>query len=61
MFWTAPELLRDGVHGGENKTGKGDVYSFAIILQEIIYRAPPFHACNETNMIPKGMNGRPVV
>uniref|UniRef100_A0A183SFY8 Guanylate cyclase n=1 Tax=Schistocephalus solidus TaxID=70667 RepID=A0A183SFY8_SCHSO len=44
MLWTAPELLRDltEVHMG---TPKGDVYSFAIIMQEIICRCAPFPGC----------------
>ena len=39
MLWTAPELLRGG---GREGTKNGDVYSFAIILQEILLRAHPF-------------------
>ncbi|CAD5111743.1 DgyrCDS1026 [Dimorphilus gyrociliatus] len=38
-LWTAPELLRNPVDTGSQK---GDVYSFAIICQEIIYRNGPF-------------------
>ncbi|XP_053719590.1 guanylate cyclase 2G [Synchiropus splendidus] len=49
MFWTAPELLRQvGLHG----TPKGDIYSFAIIMWELMYnsRAGPYH---EINLEPK--------
>jgi hypothetical protein len=41
LLWTAPELLRLKTIP-INGTQKGDVYSFAIIVQEIAYRAPPF-------------------
>jgi len=40
-LWTAPELLRVPNPSPEG-TPKGDVYSFAIICQEIIYRKGPF-------------------
>ncbi|KAJ7990637.1 hypothetical protein DPEC_G00302460 [Dallia pectoralis] len=41
QFWTAPEFLRDAeiFHKG---TYKGDVYSFAIILQEVVVRGAPY-------------------
>uniref|UniRef100_A0A8C6NN08 Guanylate cyclase n=1 Tax=Nothobranchius furzeri TaxID=105023 RepID=A0A8C6NN08_NOTFU len=41
LFWTAPEFLRDltNYHKG---TYKGDVYSFAIILQEVVVRGLPY-------------------
>ncbi|XP_072255463.1 retinal guanylyl cyclase 1 [Pyxicephalus adspersus] len=41
LFWTAPELLRDPLvnHKG---TYRGDVYSFAIIMQEVIIRGGPY-------------------
>nr|AYD91324.1 retinal guanylyl cyclase 1 GC-E [Aptychotrema vincentiana] len=40
-LWTAPELLRDP--SLERKgTFRGDVYSFSIIMQELIVRGPPF-------------------
>lgn len=41
LFWTAPEHLRshDPTQSGSKK---GDVYSFAIILQEIMTRSGPF-------------------
>ncbi|KAK3095510.1 hypothetical protein FSP39_015523 [Pinctada imbricata] len=41
LLWTAPEHLRDpfpGMRGSE----KGDMYSLAIIMQEIILRKQPF-------------------
>jgi len=41
QLWTAPELLRMTTRP-INGTQKADVYSFAIVLQEIIYRAMPY-------------------
>ncbi|ODM99906.1 Guanylyl cyclase GC-E [Orchesella cincta] len=41
LLWTAPELLRDESlrrHG----TQAGDVYSFAIIMQEVLVRGEPY-------------------
>ena len=46
-FWRAPELLN--YSGPAN--AKGDVYSFGIILQEIITRNEPY---GDTNMEPIG-------
>jgi serine/threonine protein kinase len=42
LLWTAPEILRVGVKNMPYGTQKGDVYSFAIVLQEILTREPPF-------------------
>ena len=43
MLWTAPELLRLPVElRPPTGTKAGDVYSFAIITQEILYRALPY-------------------
>ncbi|XP_055341662.1 atrial natriuretic peptide receptor 1-like isoform X2 [Paramacrobiotus metropolitanus] len=39
LLWTAPELLDTPFGKG---TPEGDVYAFAIILQEVIMREPPF-------------------
>ena len=41
LLWTAPELLRSDELFGRG-TQKGDVYSFAIIMQEVILRSDPF-------------------
>uniref|UniRef100_A0AAQ4P3N1 Guanylate cyclase n=1 Tax=Gasterosteus aculeatus aculeatus TaxID=481459 RepID=A0AAQ4P3N1_GASAC len=39
LLWTAPELLRKPVQGG---SFSGDVFSFSIIIQEVISRSLPF-------------------
>ena len=57
MLWTAPEILVE-----RNKTQdkfvpgtqKGDVYSFAIIVQEILYRNGPFFISEDDQPEPKG-------
>ncbi|KAJ8281932.1 hypothetical protein COCON_G00044510 [Conger conger] len=41
QLWTAPELLRDTAKERKGSF-QGDVYSFAIIMQEIISRSSPF-------------------
>lgn len=52
MYWTAPELLRK-VSGQVSVAPKGDVYSFAIILWEIMYssKSGPYQ---DINLEPKG-------
>lgn len=52
MYWTAPELLRQ-VGEAVNGTPKGDVYSFAIIMWELMYssKAGPYQ---DINLEPKG-------
>lgn len=47
MLWVAPELLPLTVIPGTPATQKGDVYSFAIILEEIIGRGGPFSAARQ--------------
>ena len=45
LLWTAPELLRLPEHDRpQSGTKPGDVYSFAILMQEILYRAAPYFA-----------------
>uniref|UniRef100_A0A8C8DWN7 Guanylate cyclase n=1 Tax=Oryzias sinensis TaxID=183150 RepID=A0A8C8DWN7_9TELE len=41
LLWTAPEVLRSG-QAGLHGTLPADVYSFAIIMQEVVIRGPPF-------------------
>uniref|UniRef100_A0A3B4USJ9 Guanylate cyclase n=1 Tax=Seriola dumerili TaxID=41447 RepID=A0A3B4USJ9_SERDU len=41
LLWTAPEILRSG-QPGLHGTLPGDVFSFAIIMQEVVIRGPPF-------------------
>ncbi|XP_017564963.2 atrial natriuretic peptide receptor 1 [Pygocentrus nattereri] len=44
LLWRAPELLRHTMPA--NGTQKGDVYSFGIIAQEVVYRRGPFYTPN---------------
>ncbi|XP_048858484.1 LOW QUALITY PROTEIN: retinal guanylyl cyclase 2-like [Brienomyrus brachyistius] len=41
LLWIAPEILR-GSFPGLHCTMQGDVYSFSIIMQEVVVRGPPF-------------------
>ena len=52
LFWTAPELLqvRDRKSVQCTKTQKGDVYSYGIILYEILTRDEPYY-----QLEPKGV------
>ncbi|CAF0889963.1 unnamed protein product [Rotaria sordida] len=51
LLWSSPEIIRDP-HAPIQGSQKGDVYSFSIILHEIIYRRGLF-AINETGVTPK--------
>uniref|UniRef100_UPI0037E743A5 retinal guanylyl cyclase 2 n=1 Tax=Semicossyphus pulcher TaxID=241346 RepID=UPI0037E743A5 len=42
LLWTAPEILRIFGQPGLHGTPSGDVYSFAIVMQEVVMRGPPF-------------------
>ncbi|KAL0179299.1 hypothetical protein M9458_024741 [Cirrhinus mrigala] len=52
MYYTAPEFLRE-VYYPSNGTQKGDVFSFAIIMRELIYSTEvgPYH---DVHLEPKG-------
>lgn len=50
LLWTAPELLRDP-NALPYGTQKGDIYSFGILLYEIIGRKGPY---GQINMTPSG-------
>ncbi|XP_070554875.1 speract receptor-like [Ptychodera flava] len=47
LFWRAPEHLREGDNMPCAGSSKGDVYSFAIILQEIYARSQPYYLNDE--------------
>lgn len=42
LLWVAPELLADHATSLTPATQKGDVYSFAIVLEEIVVRGGPY-------------------
>ncbi|XP_034940599.1 atrial natriuretic peptide receptor 1-like isoform X1 [Chelonus insularis] len=52
QLWTAPELLRMERRPPEG-TQKGDVYSFAIIVHEIVVRQGPFYLGEDSNYSPR--------
>ena len=55
LLWTAPELLRPSERAmRERDTRKADVYSFAIILQEILFQTHAYDL--EQNLYPEGKN-----
>ena len=51
LLWTAPELLCLGDERPFSGTQKGDIYSYSIIMQEILFRDSPFFA---EKISPKG-------
>lgn len=51
LLWKAPELLRKS-NAPPNGTQKGDVYSFGILLYEIIGRKGPY---GQINVTPSGI------
>ena len=58
QLWTAPELLRM-TSRPLNGTQKADVYSFAIILQEIMFRAKPYFIDVDSPQGPIGLYNLP--
>lgn len=42
MLWTSPELLRNSKGNNKCGTQSGDVYSFGIIMQEVVVRGEPY-------------------
>ncbi|XP_054277953.1 atrial natriuretic peptide receptor 1-like [Macrosteles quadrilineatus] len=48
LLWIAPELLKETTVPGTPATQKGDVYSFSIILEEIVVRGGPYEIARQT-------------
>lgn len=42
LLWTSPELLRNSKGNNKFGTQAGDVYSFGIIMQEVVVRGEPY-------------------
>ncbi len=42
LLWTAPEILRNTKGLPKSGTQPGDVYSFGIIMQEVVVRGEPY-------------------
>lgn len=53
-LWTAPELIDPANPPSVQAYQKGDVYSFAIICQEVVYRMGVFNVEEEENITPEG-------
>jgi hypothetical protein len=53
QIWTAPELLRNS-NVPPRGTQKGDVYSFALIFHEMLYRKGAFYRGEDECPDPKG-------
>ncbi|CAH1111227.1 unnamed protein product [Psylliodes chrysocephalus] len=51
LLWVAPELIPLSNESSVTPTQRGDVYSFGIILEEIILRAGPFQIAREIDKI----------
>lgn len=47
LLWVAPELLPVTVVPGSPATQKGDVFSFSIILEEIVVRGGPYEVAKQ--------------
>lgn len=52
LLWVAPEHLPHTTFIGHPKSQKGDVYSFSIILEEIVGRGGPYEAAKQVTDIP---------
>jgi len=55
LLWTAPELMASqqaAVVGLSTGTQKGDVYSFGIVVHEILYRAGLFRCADDELAMP---------
>lgn len=55
LLWTAPEILRGPIIRIRKGSKEADVYSFGVILQEILTQTEPFYDfATESSLLPKG-------
>lgn len=47
LLWVAPECLQESLINSFTGSQKGDVYSFAIILEEIVVRGGPYEKAKD--------------
>ena len=53
LFWTAPELLRSS--DGHCNAQMADVYSFAIVVYETLFRRNPYEIDGRLTKLPQGI------
>lgn len=61
LFWTAPEHLREKQPEKTIGSKKGDIYSFGIILQEVITRSGPYEMTEREGRKKESLNPEQII